>query len=611
MSRSRHTYKAWSKDAEGSRVAHYSSRAGADLISTTIQNSNGTRVLRYIAFDIDSKLTAERWKDGIKVSWQKVHSFLSEHFSDVCRQIEYTVTSTSGTGLHIFLGLAALPLNDETQGTQKLARRVQSLLIQLFQFHGIGADPGAYGLERDACSFRKVDNVLHHNRILTQKIEKTAKGNRRIPFLNIIHKSLERSCKELGITSPWRFYPHAKVESGLAKLWLFGMGLYAPRVTDVGQLLKDGVVASKGAFRSVSAHEQFELSTRELCQLTGLGEEFVRERLNSPQISKWLFIEKTCFNTWKLAIKISPHFEKMFRRAEHLLENGAAIKQKFVANLIHPFDVQDGTRNTAVVSWALALKWNGLSESEVLSQVLHLASHIPDASESRTARAKQIKATVRSIFRNRKELHGTGKMELPVWLLEGLKSAPNLSAQTPSRRSLAFCVPASMVSKELETESSRKLESPKTAVSETTSILSTQNVDNLLGANKEAQTEREFQHNALPLSKIKLYAVFHGQRIGIFNEEKLILCLTRSRHYSAARTATNIQKQLGVEEVTIRKLRAGSEIKNSREQIESAIPISSEAFCGRQESRSEAIIKWKENKNRSRHSETELSTDPN
>jgi hypothetical protein len=609
MSRSRHTYKKWSKDADGSRVAHFSSRIGADLVSTWIQNANGTRVLRYIVLDIDFKLTHDLWKDGNCVSWQKIQSFLSQNFPDILRQVEYAVTSTSGTGIHLFIGLAALPLCDETQVAQQLARRTQGLLIQLFQFLGIGADAAAFGLERDACSFRNKEKLLHHNRILTQKIEKSAKSIHRIPFLTMIHRSLERSCKELGITTPWRFYPHSKVEAGLAKLWLYGMGLYNRLATDVQALFATGRVSDREVFKSIAAHEQFELSTRELCQLTGLSEDFVRTRLTSEEISRWLISEKTISNTWKLAVKSSAHFEKMFKRAELLLKGKVATRSNFIANLIHPSDVQDGTRNTAVVSWALALKWNGYGESEALSRVLHLSTFIPHASESRTVRAKQIKATVSSVYRNRRELYGRGKSELPGWLLEDIKSAPKKSGQIPSRRSPGACVALRMISKEEEIESSRKLEDHQTAAKETISRLSTHNVDNLHASIKEAQAEREFEHNALVSSKRKLYAVFHSQRIGIFNGEKLIICLTRSRHYSALLAAKHLQKQLGIETVTVRKLRVGSEIKNSREQIENCTPISSEAFCGRQESRLEAIKKWKEHKNRSRPSEKDLSTD--
>ena len=72
----------------------------------------------------------------------------------IYRYIVYMARS-SGGGLHIFLGISPLELGQPESATaERAARILQQRLIELFNSHGLGADPSAVGLRRYFANWR-------------------------------------------------------------------------------------------------------------------------------------------------------------------------------------------------------------------------------------------------------------------------------------------------------------------------------------------------------------------------------------------------------------------------------------------------------------------------
>ena len=237
----RHVYKKFDVNAEGARIARRVLRAESpDLQSTYIYNFDGSEVLRYIRLDLDAHKTLSEWKDETgAISWKKISQYLKENYPNILRQIEYVVLSRSKKGLHILIGLSPLPLVEKTKRAQFFCRKIQSNLIDIFNELGIGADAGGKGLKQDFSTFRKQENVIHHNRLLTQKIENSAKKRRyldddgieiflyqNINFLNQLSRACDDALEKLEIKNGYRLYRHLGLESKIAKLYLFILGMY-------------------------------------------------------------------------------------------------------------------------------------------------------------------------------------------------------------------------------------------------------------------------------------------------------------------------------------------------------------------------------------------------
>ncbi|MDQ3232295.1 MAG: hypothetical protein M3Q07_10780, partial [Pseudobdellovibrionaceae bacterium] len=133
------------------------------LISTTIMNEGtGTETLIWLHLDLDFKRADKRWiRDG-RLDWPAIAATLSEDAPIILRYLSHVVLSSGGQGLSLTLAISPLELIDETADVQKLAFKVQSMLIRILNHHGMGADEGAQGLKR------LMPNVFREKRVLDQ-----------------------------------------------------------------------------------------------------------------------------------------------------------------------------------------------------------------------------------------------------------------------------------------------------------------------------------------------------------------------------------------------------------------------------------------------------------
>ena len=507
----RYRYKKYGEE-NGVRVAAICFREqNPDLQSSYFYNLDGSEALRHIMLDIDADKTSPEFKDenGV-VSWPKMACFLSVLFPHLLRQIEYVVRSHGKKGLHILIAITPLPLNLKTVAGQLLARKVQSNVIQILNFCGIGADPAAIGLRRDFATFRNSENVLHHNRILTKKIENTAKlrpyvdedgvlvaPTNRPRILNDLSASCDKVLKQLHIKNGYRLYGDLRVEKPFARLFLFLMGMY------------------KQDFKTFFAcMNSIELTINELEEIMETNRRNFANYIESEEFNEIFHIEKVSglFETgrYRISLKDSQHLDKRIQRALQVLSTTLSTIN---FRLIPPELVEAGFKNTAIVSWALALKWQGVAEDLALLKIQALVKLIPGYEESKSCKNSSLRATVGSIYRNRREMQGSKTSEsLPNWLdVSNVKTLPQQSKSS----STLF--------------NSRSIHSsaPRTTESHVSSPIL--NLDPIL--------------QGLPrVQKIKSVSFKH--RVGFFYNNELILVVVKNRHYVLSKVLEHIETNI-------------------------------------------------------------------
>jgi len=573
-------YKKWETQENSERIPIACTRwQNPDLQSTFIYNEDCRvlKVLRHLRIDVDADKTAGEFKDEEGcVLWPKVATVLNERFPDIGRYVEYVIKSHSAKGLHILFGLAPLPLSPETEKTQNLARKIQSNLIDIFIELGIGADPASKGLEQFFSTFRNTKNVVHHNRILTARIEKSAKNylsGGREPILSNLNRSCNQALKDLDVCGGFRLYNHRGREIKLARLFLFLMGFKQDMFNKLD--IKESP--------DYSSLNSIELSYDDLSKIMDTEKRTLYGDFWELESVKKLFFVERLSDRSLLRIGIKPHKNILRRihRAFFVLaqsKNGYDKPRSFLAKLTPPEFVQEGERNRAIVSWVLALKWAGVSQEEALERVRQIVLRIPGYKTSQACRSSQVKATVCSVYRNRRELAFL-KADAP---LPDFLSSPSfnksgnilylnkldliLGPKTGSRNfhGLAGDKDYPSFHKQSLKNTEGYPDGPKNHTKELYELLDLEKYINekaelrLSIGDSEISNQESIatfiripsspQKDALSqtsIQKVKIYAVYYKQRIGFFVEDKLVLCAQKNYHYKLSEVSKTLMKILG------------------------------------------------------------------
>lgn len=432
-------YYKWLPDLNGDLIPQRCNRTdNPDLQSTYMFNQDGSEVLRYIRLDIDANKTLPSWKDeNGAVSWPLISGELEKNpdLRPIKRQIEKVTLSRSKKGLHILIGIAPLPLSSESVKAQMLARKIQSNLITCLNEIGIGADPYGKGLKVLFSTYRNQDNLIHSNQILSKKIEKSGKklGGVRINYLNILNNSCEKWLVSLGIKGGYKLYPDIRLETKIAKLFLFTLGMYHP--IEVNSTLFDNKVTTNQDYITNISYAKIntiELNYEQIAEIMGTEKRNVYGKFwDKEEIKSLFYIDKTIDNTIRISVKDSVSLHKKIQRAIAIWNYQPS---ELKLNLIMPENVLDGSRNSAIVSWTLAMKWCGIEPKTALECVKEMAKNIPNYYSARkSCKDSQLSATVNSVYRNRRELQGWIKLkdDLPEWIKIHLqeKSAEKTAAE--------------------------------------------------------------------------------------------------------------------------------------------------------------------------------------
>ncbi len=107
-------------------------RAEFPLISTAIMNEGtGTETLIWLHFDLDFKRADKKWTRNGKLDWSTMAATLAEDAPIILKYLSHVVRSSGGHGLSLVLAISPLELIDETADVQKLAFKVQSMIIRI------------------------------------------------------------------------------------------------------------------------------------------------------------------------------------------------------------------------------------------------------------------------------------------------------------------------------------------------------------------------------------------------------------------------------------------------------------------------------------------------
>jgi len=430
----RFIYYQWVPDNNGELIPKRCYRAdNSELQSTYIYNQDGSEVLRYIRLDIDAEKTLDCWKEDGAVSWTLISREL-EKYPVIRKQVEKVILSRSKRGLHILLGIAPLPLISESIKAQMLARKIQSNLITCFNELGIGADPAGRGLKLLFSTYRNHDNVVHSNQILTKNIEKSAKkfGGIRVNYLNILNNACEEMLVNLGIKKGNRLYPDLRLEIKIARLFLFTLGMYRP--LEINSTLFENKNSADQDYFDIINYAKIntvELNCEQISEIMETEKRNIYGKFWEKEEIKELFnIDKTIDNTIKISVKETRNLHKKIQRALSIWNYQPS---ELKLNLIRPENVLDGSRNSAIVSWALAMKWNGIAPESALNCLTELVKFIPDYENAKkSCKKSQLKATINSVYRNRRELEGWIREVLPEWICEFLPENVTKESASPA-----------------------------------------------------------------------------------------------------------------------------------------------------------------------------------
>nr|BFD33519.1 hypothetical protein GTC16762_31380 [Pigmentibacter ruber] len=611
----KYIFKKWQIAKDNYRIpVKCKKSSNPDLQSTYFTNTDGNEVLRYIRLDVDFEKSNDEFKKDNKLCWELIQNSLGQ-YSKILEGIEYVTRSTSGRGLHILFGVSPLPLYERTQGAQISARQLQYQLIQIFNELGIGADPSGLGLKQDFCTYNKRSNLVYHNELLTKRIEREAKKSRvrvtneqevilkQEPFITNLLKYVEYLVKELEIN--YRFYPDIRVEKSYSKLFLYLMGLYTPKQIDAKSFLNGEKKLIDLEVPYVSAYKMVELSKFELANIMQVNLRTANMYIRSDRFQEIFFIKETIEGAIKLGCKPSKKVLKQIDRAQKVMASN--ISQTSVKlKIIEPFRIVDGERNYAIVNWIIAYKWNGYSEQETFEKIKMRTKFIMGNETSRTCKENQIKSTVHSIYQNRKELFGIGKLHLPNWMeddkyfLKGVfKSSPEkLKSKHESNFNVTpfcsflgpFISSRSIAPFAIAAESERGSFSPIENEQKAYLISGLENLKcylfqgllkNLLSFPVQSKD-----------TKLRIDAVSFHHRVGFFYQNKLILCVVKNQHYKLTLLLPKLRQILGKEIsassiIHIRKNTKSYSSLAGQLYDENVFALNAQHICGKKFTRSE------------------------
>jgi hypothetical protein len=588
----RYDYKSWATNAKGERVARKCSskdaRLSADLVSNSYRNANGCETVFGLVFDLDAHRAKDCWKDvDGRLDWSLIFPALQKEIPDVASLICYAVRSTGGKGLGVVMAITPLPIVVSTAANQKSALKLQGRLLAVFDRLGFGADFGARGVSRDLPNFNNPVKLVYRNTEPLRALERSGRA-----VVTELHRILNARDRAARISE--RIYNDERVEKGLARLvlWLLGAMSFDKAWSF------DGRDYSR-EFKKVPYLSGWTISAsmRELCTLTGLSDAFLRKYLKNPP--KWLKAAHYDGEGWNLSIQLSKDVPWLQERSLHLLQKTQDLKEKvdFDPNeLCLPWWVQDGERNLWIVRLALMYKWAGYSLDCAIEKVLLRVNAIPNAESSRNCRS--VRSIVKSLYRRLPEHFGLGAVkQLPDWIRDD-KLFCSLFSRISHRRGEAplRVLDSSFVElKESEFEMSptklRTFSQQKDKKDDFLFIMSGSNAEPL---------ERVFDSSSdvQSVQKVKrLIAIRHRQRVGIFDGDSLVLCLTR-RHYQASLVLERLSERPEFSSLELKlytpHMKKQTSFFAAIDNCPRAVPA--DGFCRRRATRSEKIMSWMDKK---------------
>lgn len=391
-------FSRWSENPEGGYVA--SPRAGAaksergefPLIATTILNpSTGTETLVWLHFDLDFDKADKTWCENDLLSWPKISEVLAAEAPVFFKYLTRVTRSSGGRGLSLALAVSPLELIEETAHVQALAHLLQSRMIQIMSFLGLGVDEGARGLNRLMPNPFRESHALDCNEIMEREVQvKRPRVIQEILVAVSRHKALRPQPKREQRDLLW---PNRSVEPACARLYL-------------------GILDEAGPFGHV------QLNFKEFRGF-GFSRNTAYKILASPP--RWLKCEAIAGEGYRLSLCAE---KALSDRAELVKAGVEASEQRPKEARVNmnqtylppPARVLPGERHKWLVSAALCSKWKGI-ELEATHKALKSAAQCVPSYDSSLSLKRELSRIVGSIYRHSKETFGQDcLLELPSWL---------------------------------------------------------------------------------------------------------------------------------------------------------------------------------------------------
>ncbi|HYX34818.1 MAG TPA: hypothetical protein VE954_17105 [Oligoflexus sp.] len=401
---SHYQFAFWSFE-DGKRIAvpvggvRSDKRSEYALISTAIKNEgSGTETLVWLHFDLDFKRADKKWVCDGKLDWPRIAATLQADVPELLSYLSYAVRSTSGQGLSLVLAISPLELIDETSEVQRLAFRLQAMIIRILNFYEMGADEGARGLKRLMPNMFRADRVLDQAEFVQQTIQKNRpRVIQKLLYALRFHPAMKPKNKRDRSDILW---PDIRVELPCARLYGDLLDTAGPWGTE-------------------------QRTAQEIISRYGMSKNTVYKLISDPP--KWLGVERlTGGEGYRLTIRPT---REMTDRAYDLLENGGEGQRKGIlpafsaAAISAPENVCDGGRNQWLVSVVLACKWKGIDRCALHEGLKKLIPLVSGWQRSRTL-TRELKSIVRSLYHHRSSRMGSNPdLILPEWLCEALLPA--------------------------------------------------------------------------------------------------------------------------------------------------------------------------------------------
>ena len=399
--KSHRVFKNWTYDSNGKRsrpkkLNNKLAKFNADLCSTYYENpASGTQTVHGLSFDIDLQRTNHQWIDEKgRVSWSKIGAFLAEMEQPILSFVTKVAESTSGKGLGVYLPIAPLEIVESTAIAQKSARALQAHIIQLLNYYGIGADPGAMGLVRDMPNYFNPRKIIDSDFMgIDQFVD-----NRRYPVVSELLRYTNKhpAIRRLKSQDARRLFSgHRTSEKKLARLY--------------EHLLEEALESS------------IWMSSSEMIWLTGLSKATFYKFISSKH--EWLtVVDHGKSEGYELTFSPSKeHSERCFEllNSEEFASETSEMSHSY-EYLDAPEWVQDGERNEYLTRCIIELKVKGVQYYLADQIMRRVAARIPGAKASKNCR--NIASIVKSIYYHRLETFGTNSHPLNFILRDELNS---------------------------------------------------------------------------------------------------------------------------------------------------------------------------------------------
>ncbi len=342
-----------------------------NLIHTAWHGLDGSMMVYGIPFDLDYSCADSRWRTRGQLDYKKIKAFLEETYPVLGQYFATWVRSTGGKGLGLILWIDPFIIGHEkTSRVHFLASKVQRLVVEVLNFHGIGADTNAKGICRMTPNWKNGRRLLSIDEVTIRRVGRI---NERHNVLTNVYNEMRRSeafkSETLAdqVASGTRFAVKEVANVGLGKIY--------SHIIDVEP-------------ESLTINTSYE----ELKDISGLSIPTLRKYVPT---APWCNFKRNWGEGITLILKPSQTLNLALETGKFIppVQRHPSSPEDWI--LPEPEQVMDDDRNNYLWRKSVLLRNDGLPFESAVTTILELAGRIPEAKKSRNCRkAVEILASI-------------------------------------------------------------------------------------------------------------------------------------------------------------------------------------------------------------------------